>query len=60
MEYLKLLADKDGDRRRADAILLKYSTTWDRQARKPRPPGSVRVGPEDPCRLRNDVINALR
>jgi len=59
MEYLALLAAKDGSRRRADAILLKYYTTWDRRARKPRPCGSVRVGPEDPYRLRADVLAAL-
>jgi len=59
MEYLQLLAAKDGNRKRASAILLKYYTTWDRKTRKPRPVGSVRVGPEDPYRLRADVIKAL-
>ncbi len=59
MEYLALLAKHDGHRRRADAILLKHYTTWDRQARRPRPPGSVRVGPDDPYRLRADVLAAM-
>jgi hypothetical protein len=59
MEYLALLAAKDGNRRRADAILRKYYTTWNRSSRKPRRAGSVRVGPEDPYRLRADILAAL-
>jgi len=60
MEYLALLAAADGNRKRADAILLKHYTTWDRQERKPLPAGSVRVGPEAPFRLRADVLAALK
>jgi hypothetical protein len=60
MEYLALLAAKDGNARRADAILRKHYSTWDREKRKPYPPGTVRVGPEAPYRLRADILAALR
>jgi hypothetical protein len=59
MEYLAMLAARDGGKRRANAILRKYYAAWDRRTRKPRPPGSVRVGPDDPYRLRDDVLKAL-
>ena len=59
MEYLALLAEKDGNRKRADAILGKYYAAWDRKTRKPRPVGSVRVAPEDPFRLREEVVKSM-
>lgn len=59
MEYLQLLAERDGNRNRADALLLKYYTSWDRQAHQPLKPGSVRVGPEAPYQLRADILAAL-
>jgi len=59
MEYLQLLADRDGNKTRADAILLKYYTSWDRQTRQPLKPGSVRVGAEAPYQLRADILAAM-
>ena len=60
MEYLHLLATRDGNTRRADAILRKHYAAWNRRTKRPKPPGSVRVGPEAPYRLRADVLAALK
>ena len=59
MEYLQLLTDKDGSAKRAYAILRKYYATWNRRTGSTFRPGVVKVKPEDPFRLRAEVIKAL-
>jgi hypothetical protein len=59
MEYVALLAARDGDNCRAYEIVRKYYTTWDRDTGEVYPPGAVRVGATDPYRLREDIIRLL-
>jgi hypothetical protein len=59
MEYLAQLAAKDGNSKRADALLQKYYTAWNRKTGKPLPPGSVMVGPLESYYLRAQVVSAL-